>query len=65
MLYKLSNKMIEINRINRINIPDESQYGYPTGWVCPKCGRVYGPNERECPYCNKRDYTITCLYFQH
>lgn len=52
--------MIEINRIN---IPDESQYGYPTGWVCPKCGRVYGPNERECPYCNKRDYTITCLYF--
>ena len=22
-----------------------------TGWICPKCGRVFSPFERECPYC--------------
>ena len=43
-------------------IPEEQNYGYPTGWICPKCGKVYGPNERECPYCNGR-FTITCMYF--
>ena len=24
----------------------------PTGWVCPKCGRVYGPVCLECHWCN-------------
>lgn len=23
-----------------------------TGWICPKCGRVYSPNTTECPKCN-------------
>ena len=24
---------------------------YPTGWVCPKCGRVYNPTTTMCYYC--------------
>ena len=24
------------------------------GWICPKCGRVYGPNFFECTYCNNQ-----------
>lgn len=24
------------------------------GWICPRCGRVYGPNFFECPYCNNQ-----------
>lgn len=23
-----------------------------TGWVCPKCGRVFAPDVKECCYCN-------------
>lgn len=23
-----------------------------TGWVCPKCGRVYGPSRESCGACN-------------
>ena len=22
-------------------------------WMCPKCGRVYGPKVQECGYCNE------------
>lgn len=22
------------------------------GWICPKCGRVFSPFARECPYCD-------------
>ena len=22
------------------------------GWICPKCGRVYSPNTKECLTCN-------------
>ena len=22
------------------------------GWVCPKCGKVYGPDVKECADCN-------------
>ena len=25
---------------------------YVTGWVCPKCGRVYAPGTQECFACN-------------
>lgn len=31
---------------------------YQTGWVCPKCGRVYGPYVNECFYCNGRNFEI-------
>lgn len=35
-----------------------------TGWVCPKCGRVYSPKVYECLYCNDKiynhKYEITC-----
>ena len=24
------------------------------GWVCPKCGRVYGPDVQECWHCNEQ-----------
>ena len=23
------------------------------GWVCPKCGRVYAPDVKECEHCNQ------------
>lgn len=54
--------VIDSSGINRPKIPKESHYGYPTGWICPKCGRVYGPFMNACPYCNKPDYTITCMW---
>ena len=22
------------------------------GWICPKCGKVFGPDVTECYYCN-------------
>lgn len=24
------------------------------GWICPKCGRVYGPGFFECTHCNNQ-----------
>lgn len=24
------------------------------GWVCPKCGRIYGPMMMTCDYCNNK-----------
>lgn len=24
------------------------------GWVCPKCGRIYGPMMMTCAYCNNK-----------
>lgn len=27
-----------------------------TGWICPKCGRVYGPLVMECAKCNRKIY---------
>ena len=36
--------------------PQEGKGFWPpsdnTGWICPKCGRVYAPNCRECLSCN-------------
>jgi len=32
---------------------------YNPGWVCPKCGSVYGPFVNECMRCNG-GYKITC-----
>lgn len=25
-----------------------------TGWICPKCGRVYAPYIKECIKCNNK-----------
>lgn len=25
-----------------------------TGWICPKCGRVYSPDTSECWFCNSK-----------
>ena len=33
--------------------PDYINFG-PTGWTCPKCGRVYAPSQPTCLYCNDR-----------
>lgn len=30
----------------------------PTGWVCPKCGRVYSPDVTMCPYCGNFNIDI-------
>ena len=26
-----------------------------TGWICPKCGRVFSPFTMMCPYCKNSD----------
>ena len=28
-----------------------------TGWICPKCQRVYAPTQTECAACNTRPPT--------
>ena len=30
--------------------------GGQQGWICPRCGRVYGPYVMECIHCNKEPY---------
>lgn len=30
---------------------------YNVGWVCPKCGSIYGPNTQECYRCNRDNIT--------
>lgn len=32
---------------------------YSTGWICPKCGNVYGPNTMGCWNCNQ-SLKVTC-----
>lgn len=34
---------------------------YQYGWVCPKCGAVYGPNVSSCWHCTE-PMKITCEY---
>ena len=29
------------------------------GWVCPKCGRVYAPNQEMCLYCGQKEQAPT------
>lgn len=37
-------------------------FGYRTGWVCPKCGHVYSPDYPWCVTCNsQKTYTTTSL----
>lgn len=40
-------------------------FGYNYGWVCPKCGNVYGPNVLECHRCNNKEpvYTSTTTIY--
>lgn len=41
-----------------MEISPNSNYKYTLvgqqGWICPRCGRVYGPNFFECSYCNNQ-----------
>lgn len=30
-----------------------------SGWICPKCGRVYAPYVFECTHCNKEIKIVT------
>lgn len=34
-----------------ISIPYTEPKVYQQGWVCPKCGGVYSPNQHCCPIC--------------
>lgn len=34
---------------------DEEEPYLRSGWVCPKCGRVFSPDTFECWYCNGRE----------
>ena len=38
--------------------------GHNYGWICPKCGRVYGPYVNECCACNmdKNSYEPTVTF---
>lgn len=39
--------------------------GFNYGWICPKCGNVYGPQIGECSKCNKNEinYSTTTVTF--
>lgn len=39
--------------------PDKNVY-YPMGWICPKCGNVYGPHVSTCWNCSK--HTLNIVY---
>ena len=42
-------------------IPTFKPIYYQSGWVCPKCGSVYGPNASECIRCNPpMKLEVTC-----
>lgn len=33
------------------------------GWVCPRCGSIYGPQQPECYRCNGgTEYTVTATW---
>lgn len=53
------NDVVVPSSSNPPNKPEEHKY-YPLGWICPKCGSVYGPHVSECWRCSSR--TITCTY---
>lgn len=39
-----------------VNKPDMLS-DYNVGWMCPKCGSIYGPNTQECYRCNRSNIT--------
>lgn len=34
------------------------------GWICPKCGSVFSPDTKECPYCCTRQRTVEATFSQ-
>ena len=46
---------------NQPNYPhNPGQLNY--GWICPKCGSVFSPNTKECPYCRTQQRTIEVTF---
>ena len=39
--------------------PNYIEWGSPTGWRCPGCGRYYAPNQPMCFYCGGNQKTWT------
>ena len=33
---------------------EEEKPYFDSGWICPKCGRVYSPSTSECWFCNSK-----------
>lgn len=44
-------------------ITNEELFGSPSGWVCPKCGRVYSPYTVMCYYCGGESTTTATSTF--
>ena len=45
-----SDAFVEVLR--ELNKP--MQWSSRPGWVCPKCGRVWGPTAHQCDPCNRK-----------
>lgn len=43
-------------------LTSQTPYGYSQiGWICPKCGKVFSPDQKECSYCNGTSlWIVTC-----
>ena len=42
--------------LNAFGVKEGEEESYlRSGWICPKCGRVFSPDTFECWYCNGRE----------
>jgi hypothetical protein len=41
------------NWLPHVPYPNLQPLNFPSGWICPKCGRVLAPNQPFCLWCNQ------------